>query len=303
MTEKLVLGISLGPSRRDHEVCLDLPGQAVRLLRRGTDGSLERALELLREHDGVADAIGLGGTNLYLDVAGKHYPIRDGQRMAAAVTRSKLGDGNRVKSILAREAVKAAEAAGIALQGRPALITSAVDRWSLAEALVEAGCELVYADLMVGMGLPWPLRTPEALATVAWWVLPVLLRLPTRFFYPSGESSEGEPSAALVRELERAEIIAGDFLQVQANLPERLDGKVIVTNTTTAADVEELRARGLRALVTSTPRLEGRSFGTNVMEALALALVDKPRDQISDADLAEALRAIPIRPAVEIFET
>jgi hypothetical protein len=132
-------------------------------------------------------------------------------------------------------------------------------------------------------------------------VLPVLLRLPTRFFYPSGESTQGEPSAALARQLDRVEIIGGDFLQIQANLPRRLDGKVIVTNTTTARDVEDLRARGLRALVTSTPRLEGRSFGTNVMEALALAMVDKPRGEVSDDDLAEVLRAIPIRPEVEIF--
>ncbi len=301
MRETLVLGVSLGPSSRDHEVILCLEGQPVRLRRRGTDGSLERALELCREHDGVAAAIGIGGTNIELDVAGRRYPIRDGQRMAAAVTRSKIGDGNRVKTILAREAVVALGEAGIPLRGRPALVTSAVDRWSLAQALVDAGCELTYADLMVGLGVPMPLRSPRVVKGLARLVLPVLLRLPTRFFYPSGEATQGEPSPALARQLARVEIIAGDFLQVQANLPRRLDGKVIVTNTTTAADVADLRARGLRALVTSTPRLEGRSFGTNVMEALALAMVDKPRGEISDDDIAAALRSIPVRPHVEIF--
>jgi hypothetical protein len=301
MKEKLVLGISLGPSSRDHEVALELLGQPVRLVRRGTDGSLERALELCREYDGVAEAIGIGGTDIFLDVAGRRYPIRDGQRMAAAVTRSALGDGNRVKTLLQRQAVQALVDAGIPLRGRPALITAATDRWSLAEALREAGCVLTYADLMVGLGVPLPLRSPRTVQGLARLVLPVLLRLPTRFFYPSGESTQGEPSAALARQLDRVEIIGGDFLQIQANLPRRLDGKVIVTNTTTARDVEDLRARGLRALVTSTPRLEGRSFGTNVMEALALAMVDKPRGEVSDDDLAEVLRAIPIRPEVEIF--
>jgi hypothetical protein len=301
MKELLVLGISLGPSSRDHEVLLHLDGRPVRLVRRGTDGSIEGALELCRSYEGVAAAMGVGGTNITLDVAGRSYPIRDGRRMAAAVTRSRIGDGNRVKKILQQQAVRALLDAGIPLRGRPALVTSAADRWSLAEALAEAGCELVYADLMVGLGLPLALRSPAAVRRLSRVVLPLLLRLPTRFFYPSGERTHGEPSAALARQLARVEIIAGDFLQVAANLPPRLDGKIIVTNTTTAADVQLLRERGLRALITSTPRLEGRSFGTNVMEALALALVDKPASQISDADLARALAAIPIRPEVEVF--
>ena len=66
--------------------------------------------------------------------------------------------------------------------------------------------------------------------------------------------------------------------------------------------MERLRARGLRALVTSTPRLEGRSFGTNVMEALALATVDKPRHAITDRDLADALDTIPVRPSLELWD-
>ena len=40
-----------------------------------------------------------------------------------------------------------------------------------------------------------------------------------------------------------------------------------VTNTTTEHDVKMLKDKGLIWLVTTTPRLEGRSFGTNVIEA------------------------------------
>ncbi len=300
-SEVLVAGVSLGPSSRDHEVRLDAVGRRIRLLRRGADGDLDKALALCREYDGQAAAIGIGGTNVQLDVAGRLFPIRDGQRLAAAIRRSKYGDGNRVKRILQRNAVRALVDAGIPVHGRPGLITSAVDRWTLAEALAEAGCDLVYADLMVGLGLPVVLHSPRTVQRIARVVLPLLLRLPTRFFYPSGESTQGEPSPALTRALARAEIIGGDYLQVDANLPPCLDGKAIITNTTTAEDVERLRARGLRALVTSTPRLEGRSFGTNVMEALALALVDKPREAITDSDLAAALAAIPVQPSVELW--
>jgi hypothetical protein len=54
-------------------------------------------------------------------------------------------------------------------------------------------------------------------------------------------------------------------------MPDELPGKVVVTNTTTEADVELLKKAGVKYLVTSTPVLEGRSFGTNMMEAALVA--------------------------------
>lgn len=84
-------------------------------------------------------------------------------------------------------------------------------------------------------------------------------------------------------------------------MPSDLSGKIFLTNTTTTGDVEELRRRKLHLLVTSTPRLEGRSFGTNVIEALLLALIDKPEAKITTADLAELIERIPIEPGVEVL--
>jgi hypothetical protein len=84
-------------------------------------------------------------------------------------------------------------------------------------------------------------------------------------------------------------------------MPNDLHGKIIVTNTTTARNVEELQRRGLHILVTTTPRLEGRSFGTNVMEATMLALMDKPQAQVVEADFVELIERIPIKPALEVL--
>ncbi len=60
-------------------------------------------------------------------------------------------------------------------------------------------------------------------------------------------------------------------------MSERMDGKVIATNTTTPADVGMFKNAGIRYLVTSTPVLEGRSFGTNMMEAALVAVSGKNR--------------------------
>lgn len=51
----------------------------------------------------------------------------------------------------------------------------------------------------------------------------------------------------------------------------------MVTNTTTPEDVALFRRCGVKYLVTTTPVLEGRSFGTNMMEAALIAVSGKGR--------------------------
>ena len=59
-------------------------------------------------------------------------------------------------------------------------------------------------------------------------------------------------------------------------MPDRLDGKLVLTNTLTPSDVEALASGACTTLVSTTPDFGGRSFGTNVLEAALLTLVGKP---------------------------
>lgn len=67
------------------------------------------------------------------------------------------------------------------------------------------------------------------------------------------------------------DIIAGDFHFIRRFMPDKLAGKTIITNTVTAGDRKLLRNAGVRCLITTTPSLDGRSYGTNVMEGLLVA--------------------------------
>ena len=300
---KQILSISLGASSRDHVTEVDFLGQRCRLTRLGTNGDLAKAIALYKEYDGKVDAFGVGGTMFFLEIAGRRYYWRDIQPIREAVRISKIGDGNGVKSILARKAVEALEARlaaeGRTLRGMKALMTAAVDRYSMAEALDRAGCKMVIGDFMFALGLPIPMHTLRTLRFVAAVLLPVLSRLPFRWFYPVGEKQEKEPQTRWNRYYQEAELVAGDFLQIRDYMPQDLRGKIVLTNTTTAQDVAELTRRGLSLLVTTTPRLEGRSFGTNVIEAALLALIDKPQEEITKQDLAELIERIPIQPGIE----
>jgi hypothetical protein len=300
---KRILSVSLGASSRDHVAEVEFLGQRCRLERRGTDGDLAKALELFRQNDGRVDAFGVGGTNIYQEIAGRRYYWKDSRPIREAVRISKIGDGNRIKSVLARKAVEALERHlqrdGRTLKSMPALITAAVDRYSMAEALDRAGCRMVIGDFMFALGLPLPMHSMRTLRFAAALLMPVITRLPFRWFYSVGEKQEKEPEQRWNKYYEEAEVIAGDYLQIRDYMPRDLRGKIVVTNTTTSNDVEELARRGLSLLATTTPRLEGRSFGTNVIEAALLALIDKPQSEITREDLAELIERIPIEPGIE----
>jgi hypothetical protein len=58
-------------------------------------------------------------------------------------------------------------------------------------------------------------------------------------------------------------------------MPDTLPGKIIITNTTTPEDRARFCKAGVKYLVTTTPVIEGRSFGTNLMEAAMVALMGR----------------------------
>ncbi|MCR4398526.1 MAG: quinate 5-dehydrogenase, partial [Firmicutes bacterium] len=97
---------------------------------------------------------------------------------------------------------------------------------------------------------------------------------------------------------EWAEVVAGDFHFIKRYMPARMDGKVVLTNTVTAADIEEMRSRGVAKLITTTPEIEGRSFGTNVMEGLLVALSGKQPCDMTPADYLDLLDRIGFVPRV-----
>jgi len=302
---KKILSVSLGSPSRDHTTRHEFLGQECELSRKGTGADFEKALKMYREYDGVVDAFGVGGIEFYLGVGERRYYFRDAKRIRAAIKTSKVGDGNGIKSILVRRAVDALEkhlnADGGTMKGMRGLKTNAVDRYGMAAALVDAGCDMVFGDMMFSLGLPIPVRSLSTVRIIAGILLPVITQMPFKWFYPLGSAQDKDPEPKWTKYYEEATVLAGDFLSVRAHMPDDLSGKIVVTNTTTSKNVEELQKRGLRILVTTTPRLEGRSFGTNVMEATLRALIDKPDPDITEADFLDVIERIPLEPNIEVL--
>lgn len=273
----------------------------MRIERIGTDGDLGRAAQLVRELDGEVDAIGMGGIDLYVRAGNRQYAFRDARRIARAARRTPIVDGSGLKDSLERRVVAfLAHDLRMDLTGRRVLMVSAVDRFGMAESFSERGSDVLFGDLIFALGLPIPIRSLRQLRAVAFWALPVITQLPFKLLYPTGKEQE-----AVRPRHERyyawAEVVAGDFHFIRRSLPPRLDGKVIVTNTVTAADVALLKERGAARLVTTTPNLGGRSFGTNVIEATLVALSGRRPEELRTADYLALLDRLGFTPRVEEF--
>lgn len=295
---KRVVSISLGSSHRDHAVEVELLGERVRIERIGTDGDMARAQQMYRDLDGQVDAFGVGGTDLALRVDSKSYPLYSVLPLVAGVKKTPVVDGGGLKHTLERRVMQVVEAEiGHAISPKTALITSAADRFGMAQSFADAGYDTVYGDLMFALGLPIPIRGIKNLKRLAAVLLPIFGRLPFSMLYPTGEKQR-QNRPKFERYYQWASVIAGDFNYIYRHMPPRLDGKVVVTNTTTAADVEALRNAGVRYLATTTPRLEGRTFGTNVMEACLVALAGLGRP-LTDSEIEAMLQKLNLRPTVQ----
>jgi hypothetical protein len=295
---KRVVSVSVGSSTRDHKAVVQLLGQEISLERIGTDGDVRKAQALYRELDGKVDAFGVGGYDLTLRVDDRQYTLLWAQRMVQVIQETPVVDGTRLRQIHERRMVHAMhEAIGGEIPVKRAMQVEFVSRAGIGLGLVDCGYEVLFGDFMFGLGLPIPLHTVRAAKRVARLLLPLITLLPMEWLTPTGSKQE-ENRPRWHRHWAWASVIAGDFLHIRTAMPHDVSSKVILTNTTTPADVEFCHQRGLKYLVTTTPRFQGRSFGTNVLEAAIVALAGKGR-ALNDAELTEMLDRLALEPTIE----
>ena len=295
---KRAVSISLGSSKRNKAVEVDLLGERVSIERIGTDGDMDKAAQMYAEMDGKVDAFGVGGADLGLMVDDKWYPLYSVNKMVRTVKQTPLVDGTGLKNTLERRAVPFMEKhIATALEPRRAMITVGSDRWGMTQSFVDANFECVFCDLMFGLGIPMPLRSVAAVKRLAALLMPIAGRLPFEWIYPIGEKQEHN-TPKFGEWYAWATVVAGDCHYIKRYMPARLDGKVICTNTTTTDDVAKFKAAGVHYLITTTPVMDGRSFGTNMLEAALIAVSGKGR-KLTNPELEGLIDRLGLEPTLQ----
>jgi hypothetical protein len=277
---KRAVSISIGSSKRDKGVTLNLLGESVSIERIGTDGDMKAAALKFKELDGKVDAFGVGGADLGILVDNKWYPLYSVIPMVRYIKNTPVVDGTGLKNTLENQVErfiqeKIGDYVGRS-GGKKVFVMTGADRWGLTHGFTQGGYECRFGDLMFSLGIPISLKSEKQLKVLSALLMPIAGRLPFKWIYPTGEKQE-ERKPKHKNFFKWATVIAGDCHYIKRYMPEDMNGKVIVTNTTTHQDVELFRKCGVKYLITTTPVLEGRSFGANVMEAALVAVSGKGR--------------------------
>jgi hypothetical protein len=295
---KRVVSVSLGSSKRNKSSCVTILGEEFSIERIGVDGDLDAFAKMFVDLDGKVDALGVGGADIYLWIDGKRYVFKQIARLVSGAKQTPVVDGSGLKHTLEAKLIHTLNDRGVVdFANGSALLTSAVDRFGMAKALSEVCPRIVYGDLMFAIGLPIRLRSLRSVRILGRIVLPIITRMPFQWFYPTGEKQESR-TPKFVSAFEEASVICGDWPYIRRFAPDKLVGKVVITNTLRKVDLSFLREAGVSKAITSTPQIEGESFGTNVMEGVLVSLLGKRPSELGKNDYLEALERLNWEPNV-----
>jgi hypothetical protein len=274
-------------------------GEQVIVERIGTDGDIEKARQLYLDLDGEVDAFGVGGLDLYLRLDGREYPLRAALKLVSGVTQTPLVDGRGLKHTLERRVFQLMQPlAEISPRYKQGFIPVAIDRLGLATAVAEVADQIILGDLMVGLGIPIPIKGIRAFKRVARVMLPFVSYFPLSILFYGSGGAEQKPK--YTKFFESSDLLAGDYMFMRKYMPLDLSGKTVITNTTTEENIENLRDRGVVRVITTTPRYEGRSFGTNMLEAALTAYAGIGRS-LTNQELNDLIDELELRPSVMDF--
>lgn len=295
---KRVVSVSLGTSKRDKRNEIEILGEQFLLERIGTDGDTKKFAQMFKDLDGKVDALGVGGADIYVVIEDRRYAFSQILQLIAGAKTTPVVDGSGLKHTLEREAIRTLQRDGtVDFSHQKVLLVSAVDRFGMAQAFVEANAEIIFGDVLFGIGAPIRLTTYGQVKRLGNLLLPIITKLPLKWFYPTGAKQE-ERTPKYQGVFDECSVIAGDWHYIRRYAPDEMPGKVIITQTLRQADIDWLRSTGALCAITTTPVVGGETFATNVMEGVIVALLGKKPSELTEQDYLGTLARLNWKPNV-----
>ncbi|WP_210757040.1 dehydrogenase [Azohydromonas sediminis] len=292
---KTVVGISLGSSQQDFEFTTRFLGQRLTVRRIGTNGSIARALKLVKQWDGQAAAIGVGlvKDSDGLGARADHHA----ERLAAAAETTPVTAGGRLADILQEWAVRHAQAElGHYFDNARVLFFSGLASRKLAQTMSEYTENLRFADPVLQLGVPKLLGSLDALqlyATgahlVAEWVPPRLTPAPLL----------AQWSRHVLRHaLHKCTVVVAPVHELDGFGLQELAGKTVVTSTVSDKRLAALAKKGVQMVIDGAPVIGGHVVAPDLLHAMIVAVRRKPPQQIVEDDLLEILAELQLAPRI-----
>ena len=294
---KKVVGISMGAGDQDFEFAARFMGQRFKVRRLGANGSMAKALKLLKHWEQHADAIGLGVVKNSYTVGSRRYVEKDSARLKDAVTRIPVTTGGRLSDILQEWALRHVQTKlGDYFNNANVLFFSGLTNYKLALVMSEFTNNLQFADLLLQLGVPKMLTSLDMLELYASGAHYVLDWAPTSVM--SSAPVREWTKFVLRRALEDATVIVAPVHELDDFAIEELAGKTIITSTVNDRRIAQFKEKGVNLVIDGSPMLFAHVLGPSLLDAMIIAATEKSPDDILEDDYLEIITSLDLEPRI-----
>jgi predicted amino acid dehydrogenase len=299
MRMKKVISISLGPGELDCDFRQRFLGETVQIMRVGTDGDARQAAQLIREWRNQVDAIGLGRVREHYTVGTDHFIRPETRKLEKLAGETPVTTGSRLREIVQEWTLRSAQTElGNIFNNAKVLFLSGTLNYRLASIMSEFTDNLSFADPISQFGLANLLHSLQALELYAAGSHPVLRFESGRELVPSLAPFKFFNHLVLRRAVKDAHVVVAPYEQLQHYGRDELDGKTIITSTVSAGREAELRDKGVRLVLDCSIQVLKETVGLNLVEAMIMAVLEKPSAEINHDDYLEIFTDLDLRPRI-----
>ncbi|MDP2370507.1 dehydrogenase [Rhodoferax sp.] len=292
---KKVVTVTLGSSKQDFEFKTEFLGQQFSVRRLGADNDTGKAWELMRRQQATADAIGLGEISDHYQVGLRTVVNKETQRLMNVVTRVPVTTGATLRRLLQVRAVRHVQKElGNYFNNNLVLFLSGMRNYDMAVAMTDYTKNLSFADAVFQTGAPTLLGSLDMLELYAKGSNLVLNNTPGQVLESSLAGYKKNRVAAAVA---KSHVVVGTFAEIKAVTQEgNLVGKTLITSAVDDERMSFFKDHKVNLVIDVSPKLFDEVVGINTLEAMILAALEKPPEEVSDDDFSEILDELKIVP-------
>lgn len=292
---KKVVTVTLGSSQQDFEFKTRFLGQDFSVRRMGADMDTVKAWELMRRQQAFADAIGAGEISDHYQVGLRTITNKETERLTNVVTRVPVTTGATLRRLLQVRAVRHVQhELGNYFNNNLVLFLSGMRNYDMAVAMSDYTKNLSFADAVLQTGAPTLLTSLEQLELYARGSKFMLGTKPGQLLETALAGFKNNRVAAAVA---KSHVIVGTFAEIKAVATRtNLEGKTLITSAVDDDRLEFFKKHKVNLAIDVSPKLFDRVVGINTIEAMILAVLGKPTEEVSDDDFEEIINELDIQP-------
>ncbi|HQR80659.1 MAG TPA: dehydrogenase, partial [Actinomycetota bacterium] len=295
----VIVDVSLASSDLNYDQNVTFLEHDFRILRRGTDGDVDKAVELVKEWAASAAVIAITGARDARTVgilAGDEKAAL--RRVEAAAGDVVTTNGHRLRDVLQEWTVRKMQAdqPGLFSNARTVVLGGSNHKRT-ARVLAEFTDNIRFADAVLQWGLPSMLDSFNALDRFAGASKWFLDRIPDPISEPITAPGRRFNQSLLRKAVRDADVLVATYDELMMFGLEELAGKTLITSTISEDRLAHLHERGVDLVLDDTPQpFEGIAINAAVLEALMLAVTGAEESRLVDDDLLDMITSAGLAP-------